>query len=164
MSEKSVVVIGVGNPDRGDDVAGRLVARRLAGRVPVLEQSGEATALVESLREAGFAILVDACSSGAPAGTVRRFDASVARLPARTAGWSSHGLSLADAVELARTLGTLPARCVVYSIEGRAFSAGAAPTAAVLAAVETVAEEIAAEFSAAADREPIGEPSCTKPR
>ena len=30
----SVLVVGIGNPDRGDDAVGPTVARRLRGRVP----------------------------------------------------------------------------------------------------------------------------------
>ena len=37
---------------------------------------------------------------------------------------STHALGLADAVELARSLGRLPQRVVVYGIEGAAFEFG----------------------------------------
>ena len=51
MAER--LVVGIGNPDRGDDAVGRLVARALRGRVPadvrVVEQDGEATALLAEL-------------------------------------------------------------------------------------------------------------------
>ena len=75
-----VLIIGIGNTYRGDDGAGNAVAQRLAGQVPpeatVIEQSGEGTALVEAWKGAQFVIVVDAMESGAPAGTIRRFERS----------------------------------------------------------------------------------------
>jgi hydrogenase maturation protease len=99
-------LIGVGNPDRGDDVAGRSVAQTLAGELPgdieVLQLSGEATELVSQLQGAQAVILVDASSSGAPAGTVQRFDVVAEPLPRELFAVSTHGVGVADAIELAR--------------------------------------------------------------
>jgi hydrogenase maturation protease len=156
------IVIGVGNPDRGDDAAGRWVARRLApvleGRVPVAELDGEATALVDALGDAEFAIVVDACASGAAPGTVTRFDVSAAPLPARVSTLSSHGFGLADAFELARALGRLPTCCLAYSIEGVDFAPGAPLSSAVARAVETVAGRILHDLGIG------GRAPCTKRR
>ncbi len=49
-------------------------------------------------------------------------------------------MGLAEAVELARALGRLPARLVVYGIEAASFETGAEPSAAVRAAAESVAD------------------------
>lgn len=161
-ARQRAIVIGVGNPDRGDDAAGRWVARRLApllaGRVSVAEQDGEATMLVDALDGAAMAVVVDACASGAPAGTVTRFDVSEAPLPARASALSSHGLGLAEALELARVLGRLPSRCLVYSIEGHDFAPGAPLSPTVAAAVESVAAYILRDLEIA------GSAPCTKPR
>jgi hydrogenase maturation protease len=145
------LVIGVGNPDRGDDGAGPAVARLLQGTLPaavaVVAANGEATALVERLADADRAVLVDAAQSGAPAGTVRRFDAAAAPLPHGSGGVSSHGFGLAAAIELARALGQLPRRCVVYAIEGASFAAGAPLSPAVAAATAEVAGRIRTELA-----------------
>ena len=70
-------------------------------------------------------VLVDAVSSGAPPGTVHSFDASAEPLPAVLFGASStHALGLAEAVELARSLGRLPGRVLVYGVEGGTFAYG----------------------------------------
>lgn len=151
------VVVGVGNPDRGDDGAGRAVARRLRGTLPegvtLAEADGEATALLAHLDGADAAFLVDACVSGAPAGTVRRIDVGVAPLPEGAFGLSTHGLGLAQAVGLARALGRLPPRCVVYAIEGASFAPGGPLSPAVAGAVEEVARRLRAEVSALQDIE-----------
>jgi hydrogenase maturation protease len=147
------VVIGIGNPERGDDAAGRLVARRLRGKLPadvaIAEHDGESTALLALLDGADTAILIDACVSGAPAGTVRRFDASASPLPEAKFSVSTHGLGLAEAIELARALRALPRRCIVYTIEGRAFDPGAPLSPAVAAAVGETSERVRAEFALA---------------
>jgi hydrogenase maturation protease len=132
------VVIGVGNAARGDDAAGLIAARRLGG----LEHEGDPVALLDMWRDADVAVVIDAVSLGAEPGTVHRFDATSAPLPARLRGsTSSHALGLAEAIELGRTLGRLPGRLIVYGIEGERFEAGTELTPAVAAAVEAVALE-----------------------
>jgi hydrogenase maturation protease len=140
------VVIGIGNPDRGDDAAGRLVAQLLSQKLPpavtVVELDGEVTSLLSHLETASAAWLIDACQSGAPAGTVRRFDAGVATLPQNLGDLSSHALGLSEAIELARTLGRLPPRCIIYAMEGASFEHGAPVSPAVAEAIEKVAEQV----------------------
>lgn len=146
----ATIVIGVGNPDRGDDAAGREVARRLRAMalrgVEILEHDGEATSLLARLDGAGAAILIDACVSGAAPGTLHRFDVALAPLPSGAFGLSSHGFGLSEAIELARALGILPLRCVVYAIEGERFDIGAPTSAKVMAAMDRVVAEIRAEL------------------
>ena len=55
---------------------------------------------------------------------------------------STHAVGLAEAIELARTLGRLPARLVVYGIEGERFEAGTGLTPAVSAALAAVAAAV----------------------
>lgn len=146
------VVIGIGNPDRGDDAAGRALARALRAELPadvaIAECDGEATALLSLLEDARTAVLVDAALSGAPPGSVRRFEVERAPLPAEDFALSSHGIGLSQALELARALGRLPARCTVYAIEGERFEAGAPLSPAVAAAVGEVAGMVRADLEA----------------
>ena len=83
-------------------------------------------------------MVVDAAASGASPGTVHRFDARAAPLPAAHLRSSTHAFGVADAVELARALGRLPGRLDVYAIEGGDFSLGAGLTPPVAAAVEAL--------------------------
>jgi hydrogenase maturation protease len=148
-----MIVIGVGNAWRSDDAAGLLVARELRGTladgVDLIEHEGEPTALVDAWDGAGAVWLVDAVSSGAPPGTVHRLDASSEPLPAALFRVSSHLVGLGEAVELARALGRLPARVVVYGIEGARFDAGDELTPEVTAAVGGVADAVRSEVAAA---------------
>jgi hydrogenase maturation protease len=122
------VVIGVGNPDRGDDAAGLELARRLGQHPPrgaeVRVCTGGAFALLEAWRGSERAVLVDAAEGGGRPGAIHRFEAHRQALPAWLRHASTHSPGLAEAVELARSLGELPPEVVVYAIEGGAFGLG----------------------------------------
>jgi hydrogenase maturation protease len=149
------MVIGVGNPDRGDDAAGRRVARLMRKMLPhdveVAEHEGEGAGLSALLEGLAAAFLVDACISDMSPGTVRRFDVNAAPLPQLAFGASTHAFGLFEAIELARALGCLPPRCVVYAIEGACFEIGAPLSPPVKAALPIAAERLALEVVGAAD-------------
>lgn len=149
-------MICVGNAFRGDDAAALEAAKLLQGRLPdgaeVLEREGEPTALMDAWEGAEAVWLVDAVASGAPSGTVHRVDAGEQELPAGLFRASTHAFGLAEAVELARALGRLPARAVVYGIEGARFEAGDELSPEVAAAVPRVAEALREEVAACTSR------------
>jgi len=144
------LVIGLGNPDCGDDAVGRLVARWLRGKVPadvaIKEQNGDAAELVGMLRGADCVFLVDAAVSGAPVGTIRVLDCTAGEVPPPRPGASSHGLGLAEAIALASRLDGLPRVCRVYTVEGVAFAPGAAISPEVAAAAEALAARLMGEL------------------
>jgi hydrogenase maturation protease len=139
-------VIGVGNEWRRDDAAGLVVARRLRDTlltgVRVVEHEGEPLDLIEEWSAASEAIVIDAVNSDAEPGTIHRLEAVSTRLAAEQFRGSTHALSVAEAVELARALERLPDRLLVYGIEGRSFTAGSGLTAEVEQAVRTVVSEL----------------------
>lgn len=147
------LVIGIGNLDRGDDAAGRAVAHRLRSMLPpaieIDEHDGEATGLLARLDDAETAYLIDACTSSEPAGTVHRFDVGAMPLPREAFAMSTHGLGLAEAVELGRALGQLPSRCIVYAIELGSTAPGSPLSPAVVAAINEVAKRVCAEIDSA---------------
>src|SRR3972149_1278589 len=59
---------------------------------------------------------------------------------------STHAINVADAIELARSLGELPPHLVVYGIEGRSFEAGAGLSPEVEKAVQEVVEAVVGEL------------------
>jgi len=145
------VVIGVGNSLRSDDAAGLGVARALramaaGSEIVVREEEGETLTLLDAWEGARALVLVDAVCSGAAPGTVHRFDASEAPLPDHLRSSSStHAVGLSQAIELARALGRLPARVVVFGIEGRRFDAGSELSSEVRALVDPLAERVLGE-------------------
>ncbi len=122
------LVIGIGNPERGDDGAGRQVARRLAVRchdgIETCECGGEATELMDTWSGAEDVVLVDACRGAGPRGSVHRFGPEDALRLARLRHASTHSLGVAAAIGLARALGSLPKRLVIYAIEAGATDEG----------------------------------------
>jgi hydrogenase maturation protease len=147
VARARVLVLGIGNLDRGDDAVGRIVARALRDAAPagveVAEAGGEATEILERIEARSCVIIVDACVTGAAPGAIQRFDAVAASLPVSGFDLSSHGLGLHHALELARALGSLPRACLVYAIEGASFETGARLSLATATAAERLAREIA---------------------
>jgi hydrogenase maturation protease len=143
-------VIGIGNALRGDDAAGLLVARRVRDLdepgVEVVMLEGEPTRLIDAWDDVQSAVVVDAARSGAAGGSVQRFDAAAEPLPAAVSASSSHALGLGEAIEIARALRRLPARLIVYALEGERFEAGSPVSASVAAAVEPTARAVLREY------------------
>jgi len=141
------LVIGVGNQWRGDDRVGLLVTERLADEgVAAIGLGGEPAALVDALGAAGAVVVVDAVRSGAAPGTIVRWDASSQPLPLPPFRGSTHALGLAEAIELARALGRLAPRIVVYGIEVASCETGAALSAPVEQAVAGAVEAVRSEL------------------
>ena len=164
MRDVRYVVVGIGNEYRGDDGVGLAIAERVRDRVPagvtVVPCEQEPSRLIDAWLEADAAIVVDAVTSGAEPGTLHRFDAGVSPLPARVFRSSTHAFGVGEAVELARALGKLPGRVVVFGIEGAEFAAGDALSGPVESAVEPAAQSVLDEL----ERLMREEESCTNGR
>lgn len=140
-----VLLVGVGNPDRGDDGAGPAVASRL--RLPEAEvrlARGEATELLQLFAGRDRVYVVDAVVSGQAPGTLHRLDGH--ELPPFMRSTSTHGLGLAEAVELARVLGSLPRELVVLGIEAADFTSGGPLSAPVSKAVDRLVRSLEREL------------------
>jgi hydrogenase maturation protease len=147
-------VIGVGNRWRSDDAAGLEVVARLRGTLPdaveLLEREGEPTSLIDAWSGAEAVWIVDAVSSGVPPGTLHRLDAAERELPAEVFRTSTHHFGLAEAVELARAVGALPPRLVVFGIEAARLELGDTLTPDVADAVGRAADAVRGEVLASA--------------
>jgi hydrogenase maturation protease len=136
------LVIGVGNPDRGDDGAGRAVARRLARLAPpglvVRECSGEAASLMAAWSGFDDVLLVDACRGAGAPGSVHQLGADDVDRVAALCPASTHSLGVAAAIGLARALGDLPRRLRVCAIESGRLATGEGLSPEVERAVDDV--------------------------
>jgi hydrogenase maturation protease len=138
-----MLIIGLGNPDRGDDAAGILVACRLAEwGIEAIQHRGGTLDLIEIWGTADQAVIVDAVSSGAAPGTLHIWEARIAELRNNGLRSSTHAFDLADAIELARVLDRLPKKLMIYGIEAAQFVVGTPPSSQVLAGVERAVEHI----------------------
>ncbi|MDO8362071.1 MAG: hydrogenase maturation protease [Actinomycetota bacterium] len=146
----AIAVIAIGNPYRLDDAAGPVVLAalqpRFAGdpRVRLVELDGEPVRIVQSWAGCDAVIIVDAVRSNAPAGTIHRFGADEIHAAAGDgiALGGGHLLGVADAIELARAMGTLPPSLLVIGIEGEQYGLGEGVGPAVAEACRAVAAEV----------------------
>lgn len=90
-------------------------------------------------------IIIDAVRSGGESGAIYRIDALAEQLPRRLFLCSTHALGLAEAIELARAMDRLPARLIIYGIEGRDFEPGIGLSPEVERAAREVAARIQSE-------------------
>jgi hydrogenase maturation protease len=138
------LILGCGNPDRGDDAAGVQAVRRLRELgVNAKEHGGEALSLIEEWSGAREVIIIDAVVTGSAPGGIVKWDARNAPVSREAFRLSTHGLGVGDAVELARALGRLPDVLMIYGIEAARFRIGEPLSPEVASAVEEVAREIA---------------------
>ena len=131
-SEK-ILVIGVGNADCGDDAVGSKLIdeldRCVTGTVDTIRSSGEPSQLIELFDGRSAVFLVDAVEVIKTPGRIHRFDVSDRALPAEfIQPYSTHGMGVHQAIELARAIDSLPPMSVVYAIEGVRFEPGATLT------------------------------------
>lgn len=147
---RSVLVVGLGNPARGDDAVGGAVVRRIAPRLPagvdIIERADDPMSLIEDWAGYPALVVVDAAAPAGEPGRVVRFDLCETDLPAAVGVASSHAFGLAEAVAMARALGTAPGTIIVYGVEGADFDTGAAMTPRVAAAVDGVADAVLNEL------------------
>jgi len=148
-----VLVIGIGNQFRRDDGVGIAVARtvralRLPG-VEVHERCGEGTDLIALWCDRSLVFVIDATSSGAPVGTVHRFELAAGQdgggPPAQIFRGTSHKIGLGEAIELGKLLGQLPSQLVIYGIESAEFRDGVGLSPLVEQAAAEVVARIAAD-------------------
>jgi len=145
------VVIGVGHPYRRDDGLGPYVVERLRERgglpgVRLVTSQGETSELLDLWDGADLAVVVDAIRA-APGHPGRVHRLTVLDPPAERSR-AAHGLDLGEAVELARVLGRLPARLVLYAVEAADVGYGIGLSPEVAAAAVRVSDEIAGELTA----------------
>lgn len=143
-----ILITGIGNPFRGDDGAGWAVIDALAGKVKpnitLLKISGEISELMELFEKYPRIYLIDACQASAEPGTWQRFDACTDPIP-DDPQTSTHGLSISQAVALAKAFNQLPA-LIIYTINGSQFAMSEGLSAPVAQAIAIVAQTVLNEI------------------
>ena len=116
------LILGVGNPLRGDDGIGAAVIewlreRSLPPHATAVDGGTAGLDLVSTLMGHQRAIIVDAADVKRAPGEWVRLTLDVARLQASELTLSLHAAGLADALALGAALGTLPAEIVIYGVQ-----------------------------------------------
>ncbi len=146
----TTLVIGIGNRYRGDDALGCWVAAEVRKQAPegveVVEHDGEPASLMDLWQGCACVIIVDAVVSGAEPGTIHRIDLHKQCLPTNFGVYSSHGIGVAEAIELARVLRVLPPHIVLLGIEGKWFTASEQSPSWLKQATEILVEQILVEI------------------
>lgn len=129
VNTQDIGVIGVGNPDCGDDSVGLKIIDQLENLalngIQFIKASGETAGLIEYLGQFKQVILIDAIASAGSPGTIHCFDVTNTPLPKEMfTNYSTHSMGLDEAVEMARVLGNLPEKTLVFGIEGANFEPG----------------------------------------
>jgi hydrogenase maturation protease len=148
---RTVLVVGVGNPDRGDDGVGPLVAKILADILPtgvaIASPTGDLLNLVPAWSGFDAVICIDAAAPLTTPGRIHRFDLARTALPQWLNRASSHAVGLVEAIRLARVLQQAPSEMIVYAVEGARFAIGAPITPEVADAAVKVAGCVVAEVA-----------------
>jgi hydrogenase maturation protease len=151
------VLLGLGNPFRGDDAAGlrvaaeveRLLGERAIPRVTVRMSTRAGLEIIELLSGFTHAIVIDCVTSADPyPGRVRRLTLDACPGSARLVG--AHDLSLRDTFELACAAGhPMPDEVEIYGIEAaEALDIEEGLSPAVAKAVKELAAAIARQLLA----------------
>ena len=116
------LIVGLGNPLRGDDGIGvrviqMLTARALPEGVEVADGGTQGLGLVSLMEGWRRVILVDAANVGRPPGGFVRFTPQEARLLGGDQQISIHNAGLRDALLLAETLELLPEEVIIYGMQ-----------------------------------------------
>lgn len=116
------LIIGVGNPFRGDDGIGprvvqNLVMRELPDGVEVMDGGIRGLDLVTLFEGRQRVIIVDAADLGRPPGEFERFTMDHAQVQSAGRQLSIHTAGLGDALLLAEALGMLPQQLVIFGVQ-----------------------------------------------
>lgn len=139
------LVIGLGSP-HGDDRVGWDVIQALRdlnvqGRSIVIETVHQPWSLLDHFQKQDIAILVDGCVTGRSPGTIIELNIDALKQGNPTQS-SSHGSTVHDAIELAKTLGTCPKQVIIFGIEVAAWQPNSTLTPAVRKAIPRAAAQI----------------------
>jgi hydrogenase maturation protease len=142
-------VVCVGNLARSDDAVGPLIAEELGRHplpVPVHLSNGEPGELLDLWRHLDRVVVVDAVVTGrSEPGTIHVLHAGSEPLPVVSHA-SSHGIGLAESIELARSLHQLPGDVRLVGIEAGSLEPGSELTPEVEKAMPDAIAQILVEL------------------
>ena len=150
---RETLIVGLGNPLRGDDGVGvrivqLLAAQELPDGVEVVNGGTQGLELVSLMEGWQQVILVDAANVGKTHGEFVRFRLDEARLLGSDEQVSVHAAGLRDALLLAQALQVLPEEVVIYGVQPANLDWDAELSPQVEAAIPEIAGCILDELDA----------------
>jgi len=137
MSDR-LLVIGVGNRDRGDDAVGPIVCDLLdelgPPEIETLVFEGSVLDLPVHWSSSDRVVVVDASEPNGEPGRITELDGLSEGFVAH-GSFSTHTIDVGSAIKLARVLERLPRELTIIGIEAESFEFGAPLTPAVQRAV-----------------------------
>jgi hydrogenase maturation protease len=157
---RSVVLIGLGNPSRRDDGIGPSLLTgldpELLWPVTLVMATRDPTVLLEAWADADLAVVVDAAVCRPPTpGRIHRCTTCLTS-GARVVG-NSHGFRIFDAIRLATVLNRAPRRLVVLAVEAADLTVGYGLSPPVAAAIPALTAAVLREIGAATRVLPRGQ-------
>ncbi len=149
---KPILVLGLGNPLRGDDGVGCAVIQELArfslpDSVEVMEGGTPGVGLLNLLQDRRHVIIVDAAEMGRAAGEWVRFSPEQVDLTVAARSLSLHAAGVAEAMALGDALRLPIPGVTIYGIQPECVDWGEGLSPLVLAVVPQVAEAITGQAS-----------------
>lgn len=149
MADGRVTLVGCGRLDSGDDAAGILVGkvldRRALPQTRVVLNESPGVDLIADMNGAELFIVIDAASATPehPPGSWERIDYHDFSGTLQTNRCvSSHALSIAEALELAKRIGELPPHVWIYALFGCRFDFGTEPSEQTTAMIQEVSDAV----------------------
>lgn len=145
------LVVGLGSP-HGDDRIGWEVARVLTDRLPAevcVRETAIPANLLDWLPEYAVCHLIDGCSLRGRLGTLHRWKWPAGDFATLSERFSTHGMSLIEALRFAERLQILPKDVTIWGVEIGNTRQAADLSAELSEQIPTLAETLAEEIGCA---------------
>ena len=120
-----ITIIGIGNPDRGDDGAGWALIDAIQDLLPpciVCRKSrGDISELLDLFSSSSTIYIIDAILCDLKAGEILQLDENNLE-DFDNKATSTHALSLSRVIEMATLLEAMPKKLILYAISGKNYS------------------------------------------
>ena len=140
------LLLGIGHRFRSDDGLGPYVVQQINKKkiegIVAWELNGDFTNIIDSLGDYQELIVVDAATSGQAKGSYQVINYRKEELPTEWVQSSTHGLGIAEGLQLASVLGVLPDKVTIYAVEAGNLDPGNQLSLEVLKAADRVIAEI----------------------
>jgi hydrogenase maturation protease len=145
------LIIGLGNPLRGDDGVGGRVVQALAEQalpdgVEVVDGGTEGLGIISLMQGRRRVILVDAADIGQDPGQFVRFSLQEVRLLGDDEHLSVHATGLRDVLLLAQALDILPDETIIFGVQPASLDWDSALSPEVEAALPELSAAVLAEL------------------